>query len=90
MKLHPPPSPSGAIGYWGGNTKLNGLIVVDPGKTEKDGVSVAPKVRCLDEQVVTTWIIRFYLRSELETLGLGLSNLCFNLILLAILIPTIV
>lgn len=51
---------------------------------------MAPKVRCLDEQVVTTWIIRFYLRSELETLGLGLSNLCFNLILLVILIPTIV
>lgn len=53
MKLYTPPSPSGAIGYWGGNTKLNELIVVDPGKIGKDGVSVAPKVRCLDEQIVT-------------------------------------
>lgn len=53
MKLHLPPSPSGVIGYWGGNTKLNELIVVDPGKRGKDGVLVAPKVRCLDEQIVT-------------------------------------
>lgn len=84
MKLHPPPSPSGAIGYWGGNTKWNEFIVVDPGKIGKDGVSVAPKVRCLDE--LQMWILRFYLRSELETLGLGLSNLCFNLVLPVILI----
>lgn len=41
-------------------------------------------------KLLQMWILRFYLRSELETLGLGLSNLCFNLVLLVILIPTTV
>lgn len=41
-------------------------------------------------KLLQMWILRFYLRSELGTLGLGLSNLCFNLVLPVILISTIV
>lgn len=34
-KLHPPLSPLGAVGYWGGNATWKGLIVLDPGNSKR-------------------------------------------------------